>query len=198
MSRHENDPDPRLDEAVRDLPRSIEPDRDLWPGIEREIRAGAREVPPDRAGEKTGAGASAGSPGRGRPGTVIEGRFDGWRRALLAAAAVAIFLIGYLIGDRASREPLPPGPEPRSDRAAAPAGALDTLLAAFDRQDSSLDPEVVEVLRRNLELIEAAMREIRAALEEDPGNPRLERMLDGETRRRGVILRRAADLAEPI
>ena len=52
-----------------DLPREIEPPRDLWTGIAERIRAEGRVDAP--------------LPARRRP---IPGRFDAWRRPLLAAS----------------------------------------------------------------------------------------------------------------
>ncbi len=65
-----------------DLPREIEPPRDLWTGIAARIRTEARVEAP--AGSSTD-----------RPNSVIRGRFDAWRRPLLVAATLAIvFLAG--------------------------------------------------------------------------------------------------------
>ena len=77
--------------------------------------------------------------------------------------------------------------------------AADAALAQLltDRSEE-LDPETIALIRTNLEIIDTAVREIRAALEDDPGNPELERLLTAGYRRRGALLRRTANYAESI
>ncbi|MGH2569626.1 MAG: hypothetical protein ACRDGR_00280, partial [bacterium] len=80
---------------------------------------------------------------------------------------------------------------------ASHASASRDVLDALTRVED-LDPATVELIRRNLEIIETAIAEIRAALADDPGNPGLNRLLIAEYQRRGVVLRRAARLADSI
>ncbi len=181
-----------------DLPREIEPPRDLWTGIAERIRAEGRVDAP--------------LPARRRP---IPGRFDAWRRPLLAAAALALaFFAGY--GTRDLRIPggaRTDGPAvagtaetPQTtetavaalERGEAPDAGADAVVAALSERRDELDPATVEVLLRNLTILDEASREIRDALEKDPGNTRLEGMLSDGDERRGAVIRRAASLLKVI
>jgi hypothetical protein len=79
-----------------------------------------------------------------------------------------------------------------------PAAQTDSILAMLEAREDELDPATVGVLRRNLQIIDRAAAEIRTALDRDPENPRLKQMLYAEERRRGTVLRRAADLLKVI
>jgi hypothetical protein len=164
------------------LPRGIEPARDLWPGIEARIRD---------LGE---------APARGK---ILHGRFEFGARTMLAAAAVVVVFVaalttGVLHRDRtAAPGPSPIAPSPFDVIDASHASASREILDALARVED-LDPATVELIRKNLEIIETAIAEIRAALADDPGNPGLNRLLTAEYQRRGVVLRRAARLAESI
>jgi len=174
-------------EETRRLPRSLEPERDLWPGIEARIRQAPAE---DK---------------------IVRPDFTFGSRAMLAAAAViVVFFVGLATGilrrDRVA--PGPPVERVEAPAVVAPAdaiGAFDAtqasasvdVLAALTR-DRDLDPATVELIRRNLEIIEAAIAEIHEALADDPDNPGLNRMLTSEYRRRGEVLRRAARLTGSI
>ena len=163
--------------AARDLPPSISPSRDLWPGIEKRIQA--RKIVPFPA-----------------------------RRLLAVAAAVLIFVAGIYTGvlrdwgstQQATRE-ADAGPSATQllDRVEEEytMASTDVFERIAGREDD-LDPVTVELIRHNLEIIDEAIREIREALDEDPENPRLNRLLTGEYRRRGTLLRHAADLADAI
>jgi hypothetical protein len=61
-----------------------------------------------------------------------------------------------------------------------------------------LDPETVDLIRRNLAIIDEAVREIREAIDASPDDARLHRQLNTEVRRRGEVLRQAADLGSSI
>lgn len=178
------------------LPAEIEPHRDLWSGISDRIE---------------GRGSS-----RSNPDT-------GWGRALLAASIVIALLgIGYLAtrpGDLPAdtRADLPnttpageAGPQAAVDTVARPTdGPLRaTLIAesaleeakfdlrqALDEQRASLAPETREMVDRNLLIIEEAIDEIRVALEQDPANPELGRMLIAAHHQEVQLLQRFAQAA---
>jgi hypothetical protein len=76
--------------------------------------------------------------------------------------------------------------------------ADDALVQLLAERSGELDPETVALVRRNLEIIDAAIGEIRAALDENPENPELERLLNAGYRRRGALILRAADYAGSI
>jgi hypothetical protein len=169
---------------VARLPRSINPPRDLWPGIENRI-----------ASTK-----------------VVTGRFR--RRALLAAAAaillVSSVMTAYMVG---RRQAAPTAVVTAPTRAAA----SEVLRASFaeigvhdyeatrrqlqdvlDRREGELSQETMDVVRRNLRLIDEAMGAIAEALGEDPGNELLMRQLASAYRRQIDLLGRAANLPSEV
>jgi hypothetical protein len=149
----------RLHEDTAALPRSVEPARDLWPGIESALE-GARNVTPLR------------------PRTVPRPSVM-WRVALPAAAAVLLvaltaFVTTRLVGPDAQR----PGDVMQSAgftslqtfRAAEAdyRKTADDLLAALDQRREELSPETIAVVEENLNIINQAIHDAWAALESDP------------------------------
>ena len=148
------------------LPVVVEPRRDLWPGIA------------DRISPKN-----------------VRRLGPGWVQGLLAASVlIATIGLGYVV--------LRPGDLPPAARVGTPAldDALpvremtDSLRAiltaeealeqaklqlrqALSEQRATLAPETQEMVDRNLSIIEDAIGEIRVALDSDPGNAELGRML---------------------
>jgi hypothetical protein len=123
---------------------------------------------------------------------------------MLAAAAVAVVFVVALATNALRRDgsapPVavaPPATSPFDLIDASHASASRDVLDALSRMED-LDPETVELIRRNLDIIGTAIADIRAALADDPGNPGLNRLLSTEYQRRSVVLRRAAKLAESI
>jgi hypothetical protein len=183
--------DPRLREAAAALPKSVEPARDLWPGIEARIRE-----------ER-----------------VVVADFRPWwrRRGVLVAAAAAVVIVvagltGRVLDRRGGEAPAPELAEaPRAEaprgeappvwtngNAAAYAASRDDVLTLLTERGEELDPETVAEIRRNLEIIDEAIANIREALAEDPGNPELEDLLNAGYRRGGATLRRTVGLTETI
>jgi ferric-dicitrate binding protein FerR (iron transport regulator) len=161
--------------AARDLPGHA-PSRDLWPNIEGRIRR--RRVVPLRFVLPT----------------------------LAAAAAVALFFVlsSHDVEDRTPpASTVSPSLVDSRDADSRTADSLDAefarssrdVLAALSRDGSSLDPETVAIIEENLQQIERAMGEIRRALELDPNNAGLERILTAENRRRHQVLKNAAALS---
>ena len=72
--------------------------------------------------------------------------------------------------------------------------ASQDLLAGLESQD--LSPETMEIVRRNLEVIDAAIAELHAALERDPGNGELTRLLLATYQRKIDLLEQAARSGE--
>lgn len=177
-----------LAEAARRLPRSIEPERDLWPGIEARLDETVEEPP---------------------AGRIVRPDFAFGRRGWLAAAAVLVACVAALSTGVLRRDHSGAGGGSAIVEADRPvtasldaidathASASRDVLAALSR-NRDLDPETVELIRRNLEIIENAIAEIRAALADDPENPGLNRLLTAEYQRRGEVLRRAAKLTDSI
>ena len=152
------------------LPRNVAPARDPWPGIISRIGAGQ----------------------------IIEHDFAGRSRrwyplaAVAAAAAVLIVVVSLvtavLVGrERAARVALAPDrPSPGvvtpaslelAQARATFAAARTQLLAALEARRGSLSPQTLEVVEKNLKIIDGAVSELQAALERDPGNRALPALL---------------------
>lgn len=161
----------QLVDAASALRGEVEPPPAVWSGVL--ARIGAAELP-----------ATADTAMRGRSA----------RPLLAAAVALLVLAGGFLLGRHA---PGRPAPGVASVPAAVPAGpserewsdAQQALFAARQADGSGADDEV---LRDNLAIIDRAVQRLHAALEEDPSNTSLQRLLNAEYRRRSALLRRAA------
>ena len=147
-------------EGMRELPRSIEPGRDLWPDIE------ARLAPR----------ASVAAPSSRR-----------WGLGAIAASVAMAFLAGLLLGRQApdGNAPLPAGEPLTLAEAAAP--ALAVALEATEREyraawksfgplglaPTTLQPETLEALARSWQSMKEAENALLTALDEHPENPYL-------------------------
>jgi len=162
--------------AATALPRSILPARDLWPDIARRL------------------------PVRGP--TRAERPLVWTRWVPLAAAALVLIAVTALVTDRLVR---PPAAQPELASTPPPAVAgfaadREYVMAAEDLERvlaegrDRLAPSTVEVLERNLALIDAAIAEARAALEADPANGDLRALLWGAHRQKLDLLDRATRL----
>lgn len=181
----------RLLARVAELPREIEPSRDLWPALAVRL-----SVPP----------------------TVVEGRFGGsrwWRLAAVAAAmlmAAGSLLIAYSLGRQHVGGPTAARVQLESPVAvpARLAGtgvaeaeaefveARDQLLVALAARRGTMSPETQRVVDDNLKLIDGAIVRITAALADDPLNPRLANRLAGAYRTQIELLQRATSLPAEI
>lgn len=194
-----------LDElrAVVARARSLEdrpPPRDLWPAIEAELGGGG-----DGADvlELDGARRSRGARVRRVVLSIPQ----------LAAAAVALLVVGSaatwaaapgLRGGPGEDVPGVSAGEAGGAISAVSAGAagadpamareMAALEEALARHRDRLDPNTVRIVEKNLAVIDRAIRESRAALEVDPGNPFLEEHLEGAVERRLDYLREATRL----
>jgi anti-sigma factor RsiW len=74
--------------------------------------------------------------------------------------------------------------------------AVADLERALGERRNDLNPRTVEILERNLKLIDAAIAQARQALEEDPGNSYLNRHLVESRKRKLDLLRRATAISE--
>jgi anti-sigma factor RsiW len=178
--------------ASRDVP----PSRDLWPAIEARL-AGAAVVKFDARKEP-------------------QARVVSFSVAQLAAAAVLLMAVsaGTAWFVRGGVEGSPEAtaarviqaevePQPSAD-AVRPANFADAqydaavadLERALDERRNDLNPRTVEILERNLKLIDAAIAQARQALEEDPGNAYLNRHLAESRNRKLDLLRRATAITE--
>lgn len=176
-------------------PRELPPAQDLWPGI-----ASRLAVPSARP--KLSA----------TPSTVRSATAPRWRPAFLALAALLLMAVGgvvthLVVEPRLARSAATaPGTSPATDVAFAatrpdPADPLagvelevlrakEALWRSAYRGRAELSPETVEVVERNLRVLDDAIAELRAALVADPGNPRLTGLLVASHRREIALLER--------
>ena len=167
------------------LPRSLEPSRDLWPGIEARISETK----------------------------VVRGRFG--RRALLAAAATVVIVssvvTAYFVGRSqavvvTAESPAVVESGPSEVLLASFEGLgvdnyLDTrteLLDALEARKHELSAETMDVVMENLLLIDQAMDRIAEALGEDPENEFLMKQLAGAYRRQIDLLQRAVRMPAEV
>ncbi|MGH7567324.1 MAG: zf-HC2 domain-containing protein [Gemmatimonadota bacterium] len=179
--------------AAADLPREIRPPRDLWAGIDARLDAPTVATVPVAA--------------RRRPASGLP-------RWALVAAALALVVVTAALSSILTRQwdeamalkirrsggptgpaGAPPGAETAGgDQEARFLAASQELLAGLEDQD--LSPETMAIVRRNLEVIDAAIVELHAALERDPGNGELNRMLLATYQRKIDLLEQAARSGE--
>ena len=182
------------------------PSRDLWPDIEARISTPVRALGETRA------------PSVARP-TIVWRRLAvaaallvtvsagvTWQIAQRTASGSDVILIA---GERANSSATPAAMETRSD--AVPVSlrnrdsrtvALDTLYGreiallqgAVNDQLGLLDSSTVAVVRRNLDIIDQAIRESREALAADPNSGFLFEQLDRAYERKVDLLRRLTTL----
>ncbi len=70
------------------------------------------------------------------------------------------------------------------------------LHTALGQRRDQLSPATLEVVERNLDLIDQAISEIRQALEQDPENPELRHLLTASYQREVQLLKRATQLPQ--
>jgi len=161
MNHERNASTTPLDTALDALPRSVEPERDLWPAIEarlepREQRAGHRWLWPAAAAALLVVGSS-----------LITATLLRDDEPLVAQRTPADGQLGYASAAFGPGQTLDPAYETaRQDLAR-------TLSARIDR----LPPDARRQVEKNLAVIRRASAEINAALEQSPGDPLLEELL---------------------
>ncbi len=171
----------RLRDMTAQLPRTVEPARDLWPRIEDRLLR-TRPLPRPRR----------------LPGPV------------LAAAAVVLVAVAAGMAYWAGRAQVPvraAASAPRGDVTLAAdtmpgleavqddmLRARNDLRAAVAARRADLSPETRRVVDENLRLIDEAIARITAAFNDDPGNPELTRLLVAAYRQQINLLQRVAEL----
>jgi hypothetical protein len=166
----------------------------------------------------------AGVAGRLEPRPAASARVLPWYRRrwsvgiaelAVAASLVAAVTAGVMRRGGPGVPAVDVGPVPvlaQSEPLGTPDGAITTVSfadAQFDAavadlervlrdQRDQLNPRTVLVLERNLQIIDDAIREARAALEQDPANALLNAHLAGARQRKLNLLRRAALISQGI
>jgi hypothetical protein len=101
-----------------------------------------------------------------------------------------------------SDEPAPPPVTAVAETAAYRATDLEFERAATQLRTALLDPrsgvspETLAAVERNLRVIDGALVEIKAALQKDPGNPALGRLLAATHQKKVDTLRRVLRLSQ--
>lgn len=182
------------------------PARDLWSGIHERIEARVTSL-----GRLRAFGAAA----RQADTTRAASHRVSFSIAQLAAAAVFLIAVSgtaaWILRGRAPASVTPGGAviQAELEPTAAPTdarlvnladaqydAAVSDLELALQERRNDLNPRTVEILERNLKLIDAAIAQARQALEEDPGNTYLNRHLVDSRRRKLELLRRATTISE--
>jgi len=173
--------------ATRSLPRSIEPEHDLWSGI-------AESIEQQR---------------------IVRGGFNrartiGSRNLWVAAAAAALLVvsvtIAYMAGLEQGRPQIARSPQPHPSFMQAAYGDLttelqtarDQLRASLDQRQDELSPETWSVVMDNLVVIDDAIERIEIALVDNPNDGRLNRQLTVAYRRQIDLLQRATRLPAEV
>jgi anti-sigma factor RsiW len=174
------------------LPRSLEPERDLW----REIEAGLKP---------------AGQILRPRFPWLAAGRPGAWAAGLAAAAAAAVIAVVVFTGRPGPTGPASPGIS--GDGAAVPAvagtevmdsfraaemeylQAVEMLLATLESRREELSPETRAVIEENLRIINDSISKLWEALESEPDRPGAGHRLVELYRKKLSLLERTVRLA---
>lgn len=184
---------------------TAEPAADLWPAIAARLTSES---------SATGA-ADAPLPARVTSIAWYRRRVSLGVPELALAASLVAALTGALLWQRTAAPvaPAPAGPAPivaQVEPIDAPAAGVATVSFADAQYDAAvtdlervlqdqrqhLNPRTVQVLERNLRIIDEAVREARAALADDPANPLLNAQLADVRRRKLQLLRKAALITE--
>lgn len=189
-----------LRQRSAELPVSIEPDRDLWPAIRERMAPGPlssvqgggdtmRAVPP-------------------KPGWFP--RLGPLQWATVAAAAIVLVvtssaITAWFVGTAAELplQEAPSGTAPigvalaeQPANEAAYALEIEQLLWALYENRERLDEDTISTIETNLRVIDRAIRSAREALEDDPQNVGLTRMLTSNYRHKLELLQRANRIIE--
>lgn len=178
------------------------PDRDLWPGIAKALDgAGAAGGDVIRL-HPSGPHASPPSPRRVLRFTIPQAVAAGLALAIFSASAGTLLGTGTPVNQ--TPEQLNQGPPaqetfsgltPEARGLAAEVARLEGLLV--DRS-TALDPSTSEILLKNLQVMDEAIRESLEALEADPGNEFLETHLTRSYRAKADYLRETAEFVSQM
>lgn len=154
MSATHNSPDElqglrALKAELEQLPKAVEPERDLWHGIEQRIAHKPRHA-------------------RSRV-------FELAVAAGVAAVVSSAIFLGFGDQGTAPQTAVPVFAYEQLDAAYQP--LRKASLARYSAQAESLDPAVRDIVAKNLTIIDQALAEIRTALKERPNDPALNQLL---------------------
>jgi predicted anti-sigma-YlaC factor YlaD len=178
----------RFVDAAATLPRQIEPRRDLWPGIAERI-ANAKRQP--------------------RPAVRVR---PWWGSPLgLAAAAILVMALGAFLARDRMRTPAPsvtegtllpaavsPGGEAIAEAERSYTTATAELMAAVNARRDSFSPETLAAIDKNLLIIDDSLKQLREAIQKDPGRAELQRMLVATHQKKVDMLRLLVQLNVPL
>lgn len=140
--------DDKLKAALKQLPREVDPSRDLWPGIEARLGARPRALRPLWA-------------------------YSLAASVLLAVAAGALWSVGLHHGRATPEVIVAQGTSPQDTYFAQRAAYAEQSVQSA----TNLAPATRGVILKNLRIIESSMQDMQAALDKDPNNPRLRALL---------------------
>ncbi|HEV8600722.1 MAG TPA: zf-HC2 domain-containing protein [Gemmatimonadales bacterium] len=157
-------------ERTAALPKSVDPGRDLWPGIRERL----------------------GKSGVGRGRIAVRGWLLAAAAVLLIAVSsgVTVLLLRRFSGTAAIQQAITLSP-----LEAQYASAAAELGVALARARGQLAPETIAIIERNLAVIDSALAESRRALAGDPHNAMLEQLVIAAWRQKMDFLRRATALS---
>ncbi len=180
------------------LPDALSPAGDPWTGIAARIAADASRPVTARDTDR-GVATPVGAPRRDRRRVHAAWAWSGW---LAAAACLALLLLAPPDGaDRAGRDAAPFAPGPQQALLAAlrewEAGSLQAqheYVGALRGGETGVPADAAADIARNLQALDLAIAETRAALLADPGSAPLARLLATFYGERIALLGRATRL----
>ena len=163
-----------------ELPRVMQPARDLWPGIAARLE---------------------------RRGRLLSFRPRATQVAWLAAAAAIAFALSGTLTTRSGKI-VPASQAPRlvpasldgvqgvlaAEQDYEQAAAL--LMRTLEQDREGLSPETLKVVQENLMLIDKALADVRRALDKDPASRELTSLLTATHRRKLETLQRVVRLSQ--
>jgi hypothetical protein len=191
-------------ERAHALP-DVAPPGDWWPAIEARLGERKAAGAPVAAADTERVAAPLPMPKPLRKPAMRVVSFT-WPQLIAAGLAVALlslaaFWLGTRGDQRLARHVTPPASssEPAELARHTPPPPTEQAIAelrdALANRRADLDPATVKVLEQNLSTIDSSIREAKAALDADPGNPYLRRHLQETMTSKVNLIRQATFLA---
>jgi hypothetical protein len=159
--------DPLLAKAA-ELPKEVEPQRDLWPGIAARLGEAPRRADP--RGSRWPIALAAG---------VLVASVSALLTWSLVRAPDPVTQPQVVATDYQAADVVPVSYGPNSGLTAQELVARDELVVRFREKFTTLRPETRDAIVKNLAIMQAAADEIDAALAKDPASGMLKGMLVG-------------------